>query len=102
MWRMRSSGMTFEICFRHERKPLTPARVEDHRLIVNDQILTQIETIGDGVDSQRSIDAVNSLCNLVDCCSGVGICLHDVFPLRMNGRYFVLTALFAVNPDSSP
>ena len=34
-----------------KRKPSTPARVKDHRLIVNDQVLAQIETTGDGVDS---------------------------------------------------
>ena len=55
--------------FGHERKPLPPARVEDHRLIVNDEVLAEIEPVRDGVDPQGSIDAVNARCNLVNSCS---------------------------------
>ena len=66
--------------FGHKREPAPPARVEDHRLIVHDQILAEIEPSGDGISLQRCIDAVDSGSNLVDSCSGVRICFHDVFP----------------------
>ena len=66
--------------FGNERKPLSPTRVEDHRLIIDDEVLAEIEATGDSVDPQRSIDTVNSGCNFVDSCSGMSVCLHDLFP----------------------
>ena len=66
--------------FGHEREPPASARVKDHRFIVNNEVQANIEATGDGVDSQRSIDAIDSRCNLVDCCSGVRIRLHQIPP----------------------
>jgi hypothetical protein len=34
--------------------------MEDHWLVVNDQVLAEIETTGDGVNPQWSIDTVDS------------------------------------------
>jgi hypothetical protein len=50
--------------------------MEDHWLIVNDEVLTEVEPTGDGVDPQGRIDAVDARCNpsiLVPVCEFVSM-----------------------------
>ena len=34
-----------------ERKPLSPAGMKDHRLIIHDEVLADVESTGDGIDA---------------------------------------------------
>jgi hypothetical protein len=83
--------MTFEIASGHEREPFPPARVKDHRFIVNDEVLAQVEPASHGVDPQRSVDPVDARCNLVNSSAGMGIREHDVSPEQVSGQWSATT-----------